>query len=241
MKKVLIGCGIISLIVILAVVGCSAYACHKLNQFTTGIEAAGAQIEALDQKFPFEAPTDGRVSPERFAQYMDAREGILGAVMQVGLVSELVAASEQNRQPNIGIGDFLGIIGAIPNLMGSLAESLEASEMSPKEFAFHSTIVLKWAQEAVAAGDSEVSEVWTQFKEALDQVDAQMAANQDPNIRQLRQDPDVMIAKVEEAPVVDSNMAIVEGQRARLLENRGALIVELLIAIYVQANANAGQ
>mgnify|MGYP005848226167 CR=1 FL=1 len=238
MKKVLIGCGIISLIVILAVVGCSAYACHKFNQFTTNIEAAGAQIEALDKEFPFEPPAGGVVSAHRFSQYMEARDGILGSVMGVSIVSELVAASEQNREPNVGMGDVLGIFGAIPKVMGDSAAALRSSQMSPKEFIFHSMVVLQWAKEAHASGDSELVQMWPQFLDALDQVDAQMATNQDPNIRQYRKRPEEMLAMLESTPSVDANMAIVESHRDRLLHNKGALLVEMVIAIYVFANTS---
>lgn len=230
MKKVLIGCGVIALLTIVLFVGCSACVAVRTVGWIRGIEASAENLQEVSRAFPFEVPADGVAQPDRFEAYLQLREGLVEQAMGVSLIAEIAAASEQDRQPNIGMGSLFRALGSVSQVMDGIADSMRAAEMGPDEFVFHSAVVLQWVQRRAAAGDQDAQQVWEQFGDIFAEVNSQLQQQTDPNLRGIATTRSEMEGAVRDAAVPEANLALVERHRERLLRNPTTLAVELLFA-----------
>lgn len=142
--KVAIGCGIVALLAIVAVVvlvGVGGFFVKRqVDEFAGGVEAQQEASETFDElarEYPFTAPDDGVVGEnraERFFAVTDATwdeiEDWAGEMRERG---ERVDA----RGGDPGVGDMMaGVrgIGELGRARAALAEALDEHEMSPGEY-----------------------------------------------------------------------------------------------------------
>lgn len=228
MKKVLIGCGVIALLSIVLFVGCSACVAVRTVGWIRGIEASAENLQEVSRAFPFEVPADGVAQPDRFEAYLQLREGLVEQAMGVSLIAEIAAASEQDRQPNIGMGSLFRALGSVSEVMDGIADSMRAAEMGPDEFVFHSAVVLQWVQRRAAAGDQDAQQLWERFGQMFHEISNQMQG--DPNVGQHAVSRRDMERAVRDSTAPERNLELVERHRERLLRNPTTLAVELLFA-----------
>src|SRR5687768_12218696 len=76
MRKVLIGCGAVLVILMLVFAGFAWWGVNKFKDMRGKIETAQKTLAQTDQKFPFTPPADGLVKQERFAEWLKTLGGI---------------------------------------------------------------------------------------------------------------------------------------------------------------------
>lgn len=94
MKKVLMGCGVLILIVFV-IFGFLVYQGVKMGKsFASGMEETKKQYSALNSRHPFTAPADGIVTQEQMLRWIAVRDASLAPVQN--LDSKLKAEKTKN-------------------------------------------------------------------------------------------------------------------------------------------------
>ena len=151
MKKLLIGCGCL----VLLVLGAGAWFVMQLapgfTQMQDGVADAAMRMHALDHAHPFDPDSQEELDAERFATALDVRIGLKDDY-------ERWEAKMEALDPGDGAEAFKNLIAAATGAMELMAEqfalvptALEGTAMSPKEFVFHSKVL--WATlDSIGAG-----------------------------------------------------------------------------------------
>jgi hypothetical protein len=161
MKKVLIGCGVVSLLFIVIVGGFLFWSVSKLQQVGKEVEAAAAEMKAIQAKYPYTAPATAALDPERTAAYFAARKGILDAIAQDPKLKDLVAVlntpSGQNANVN-PLGIMMGAVTSISSMIKAASAEFDKAQMGPDEYLYHTKVIYLTlaAAEARSAKDPAV-------------------------------------------------------------------------------------
>ncbi len=247
MKKFLIGCGIVTLLTIIVIVGFVTFFFVKANQVADSWNQAGIDVQALHDDFPYTTPKEGTdLDGERLDQYIVTRTQLINRAMEMNLIQEMVVAAEQNRQPNVGAGDMMALFTETPKLMSDYANILRKVEMSPREYGYLSREVLHAVEEAASNGDPEFQAAWNKLQNTAKEVEKAMAQNQNPN-----QEFDVDLQGELDAAAMgvtsENNVNLVSQYKPELTERPELLIVELMLSqmleqatTNINSNRNAG-
>jgi hypothetical protein len=131
MKGCLAVVGGLVVLVILVVVGFGGYFAKKAYDFGKEIEAAFTQLEATDSDFPFVAPANSKLDPQRLDAVLAARDRVARSS------SEMLSKFEKMERD----GNMEGFMDAMKEMMGSMKKmpadleaELRAIKMSYKEY-----------------------------------------------------------------------------------------------------------
>ncbi len=154
MKKVLMGCGITSLIILIIVV----YGGYRLYRFAQDIglqvKSVNERYETLDVQIPFTEPDDGLILPNRFDLWIQLRMGlseqINGMVDSIGGFS--IDTIFQIREQTFEMADLF-------------AASLETVSMSPSEYLWITRQVVGVLNSGDALANPQMSEMIQAFQD----------------------------------------------------------------------------
>ena len=143
MKKVLIGCGVLVLIGMVAMVSFVVWVKHKAEGFTATVKVLTAQnqeMQKLDREFPFAEPAAGQplvITEPRLKDYLAVRE----EVWPVYADFKQKADAFQKAHPKSDKPDISGAIEAtglmsklLTGVRAKVIDGLESHHMSPVEF-----------------------------------------------------------------------------------------------------------
>ena len=147
MKKLLIGCGILFLLVV-GVLGYVAYqiAPTFMDYYDTMTESAVA-LDELDRTYPYDPDTATEFQPERFELALGLRERILAALTDIPRMIETAESGDMGVFE--AVNAVLGTLGAT---YGSIVTNLSESGMSGSEFSHHMLTYWAAASSAAAGG-----------------------------------------------------------------------------------------
>lgn len=239
MKKFLIGCGVLFLIVVVCVVGCVTYAGVKMHRFGKAIQSAQVELEQVERDFPFAEPAPGTaMDADRFDDYLAVRRQAIDRVMEVKLLAAMVQSADTNQPPDVGLGDVFGMLGEIPKLMSSFARILRTQEMSAAEYAWHTRETFKAIGAGERTGDEEFSALWDELMISVNQ--AQQAINQqtDPNLRNINLQAQVNEAETASVPL--GNIDLVRAHLDEFAEGPMMLVIEMVLLEAVRAKGLQG-
>lgn len=149
MKKLLIGCGCL----VLLLLGAGGWFVWQFVPAVTAIQdsmvSATTQLNELDQQHPFDEEAQVELDTQRFAQALDIR---------VGLKDDFArweADLESIDDEDVGFGNFIetmtGAMTRFADMFELLPNALEGQGMGPTEFIFHSRVL--WAAlDSIGAG-----------------------------------------------------------------------------------------
>ncbi|MBN2029662.1 hypothetical protein JW824_05400 [bacterium] len=154
MKKVLIGCGVTSVIILIIIV----YAGYRVYRFAQDIgfqlKEVNEQYETLDVQIPFTEPEDGLIPPHRFDLWiqlrMDLSEQINGMVDSIGNFS--IQTIFQIREQTFEMADLF-------------AGSLETALMSPSEYLWITRQVVGVLNSGDAQANPQMDEIIQAFQD----------------------------------------------------------------------------
>ncbi len=146
MKKVLIGCGVL-LVLVLAGFAYLAYELGpQIMESQERSQAGAEELVVLDDDFPFSADAEETFNADRFAAMLDARIAV-GARQR----SRDEAFRTETEERELGALEAIKMkLGSEPSLM-DLADELAVVEMGPTEFS-HYTRIMWAALQRVGAG-----------------------------------------------------------------------------------------
>jgi hypothetical protein len=152
-KKVLIGvgigCGVIVLLSVVALVAGGIWAKNKMGnvvELGQTMKVQTEELKALNAKFPFSAPPAGqplKLEEERLKRYLTVRQLLIP--VQTRFEEKAQELKTKSDKEEIGLGEGLAAAGAMAQLMtdlrAALIEGLRQQEMSPREFHATSRVV----------------------------------------------------------------------------------------------------
>ncbi len=126
MRKVLIGCGILLIIFVIAV----AISCYKLFQVASGfkgkLETATTDLKATNDRYAFFQPADGKVSDEQFVKWLAVRKSVAQVDVQSGF---------NQSKPNLR--DIMNAaFGAFTKPLVALSSGLTDQKMALREYMY---------------------------------------------------------------------------------------------------------
>lgn len=240
MKKVLIGCGVITLLCIVLVVGCFGVVIHKTNQFTKNIEAAAQEVQQLNVDFAFAEPGDKVMREDRFRDYLAVRKSLVERVRAVGVVRKIMDAVENDTQPDIGLGDALGAIGEIDSLIRDMVSIFREARMSPDEYGYHARMTLYAIVEAGEQGDSELAELWAKIQQGVREVNREIANNPNAEIKQYSVDANQIFEAAESGTIPERNVELVKRYRDEFIDNEQVTLIEMVIVTFAAGALYSG-
>ena len=226
MKKFLIGCGVVTLLVIVLFVGVLVFIGVKAKQTMAAYEQAADKVHQVQVDYPFDPPEDLAMSPDRFEAYLNVRDRTIDRFTQIGVVSEMIAASQEKRKPDVSAGDMIGLISKFPPAIEDIAQILRTDEMSPAEYGYYSHTTLVTIKRAADDGNEEMADLWENLMEMADGIDSELRNNQNANVNV---DLDRALRKIEGLQVPDQNVQLILQPREELESKPMAIMLELVI------------
>ncbi|MCC5874671.1 MAG: hypothetical protein JJU11_00495 [Candidatus Sumerlaeia bacterium] len=132
MKKILIGCGCLTVLILTVCIGGFVYFGIQTTRFIGDIEAAFDGLKQLEEDYPFTEPDPPRLTNDLLDRYFAARSGLITAVEDHPTYSKFLTRE--------GV-DAMGPMEAVRAVMGgpvfvaeTMTTNLSAQEMSPSEY-----------------------------------------------------------------------------------------------------------
>jgi hypothetical protein len=156
MKKVLVGCGIAFLIVLMI----GGYFGYRVYRFASDVghqvKNVKERYETLNTQIPFEKPDNGLISSDRFGTWLNLRLDLIEDM------SEITDSLEK-----FSIGSVLKIKDRSIELAHAFAEALETVSMSPDEYMWITHQVIG----VLNSGDARANPQLHPLIEAFDELD----------------------------------------------------------------------
>ncbi len=171
MKKVLMGCGIAFLIVLI-IVGYVGYRFYRFTQnVVIDVKNVSERYRALNVQIPFFEPDDGLISPDRFDIWIKLRVDLSEKV------NEMI-----NTIDHFSIESILRVREQTFEMADLFAESLEGVFMSPAEYIWITQQIAGVLNSGDARVNPEMGELITAFDDLRENFGS---GNNDRNIRNL--------------------------------------------------------
>lgn len=194
MKKVLMGCGVLILI-LFVIFGFLVYQGVKLGKsFASGIEETKKQYNALNSRHPFTAPADGIVTEEQMARWIAVRDASLAPVQN--LDAKLKAGKTRNP-----LKVLEGVMSVFQEIARAHVTILDGQKMSMNEYAWVTKTVLG----VLNSGDGRASAKLKPIIEKLEEV-ADRPKGKNTNMMVLQHGAPLTSAQIERMlPLVEAN------------------------------------
>lgn len=218
MKKILIGCGIVSLLLVTILVGLIIYGALWVKNLGTRVAETRAQIVQLDSRYPYTPAADGRLDPSRVTAYFELREVMVNRILDEPLVKRLVDGQASGQRPDIGFRDLFTLAkDVMPGIARDFRRELDDRQMSPREMADIVRNVYTTLLKGKQANDPLMTEIYDSLNMAIDQVNA---VAQQTNNQQLLVSVEAALADATTIPedVLLANRSIIAEHRDQLLD-----------------------
>ncbi len=139
--KIGIGCGIVALLAIVALIVAGVagglFLKGKADEFQGGVEAqteASETIQELEAEHPFTPPADGRIDAEQAGRFFEVTDDAWVDMEEVaGDLAERGRDIEE-RRGEAGMGDAMAGLQGLGRARAALADALEENEMPVSEY-----------------------------------------------------------------------------------------------------------
>ena len=151
MKKVLIGCGVVVLILLIGF-GYLAYTLWpNVSRLYDEWSAAIETLDALDSRYPFDTQAQTELDAARFSTMLDVRVALGEYFTGVKQTIDESQGQAEDRAPG-WVDSFKLVLDQAAPILPQIATHLEQAAMSPQEFSWHTRVF--WG--ALARVDSGV-------------------------------------------------------------------------------------
>lgn len=151
MKKLLIGCGAVVLVVFCFVVGAAIWGGTMLNSYQQSLVKVKTAYETTNKSYPFTPPDPPIMQRGRFQQYLLVRATLAKALeKEADAFKGQEGPAKTERSPSFA--DMLHLVDA-PQRLGSLhVKALEEQSMSINEYLWYSKVTLGTISKAANEG-----------------------------------------------------------------------------------------
>ncbi|MBI1292931.1 hypothetical protein GC173_17100 [bacterium] len=229
MKKVLIGCGIVFLLMVLVCSGVTIWGYLTVQSVGKNYQAAITRVDGVSKKLPYTPSPDGKLTEEQLERYFAMRDFITNDLKSAPLVAKIVEAQDKKTQPNIGMAEILSFAAKYPpELMNRTADEMEKRQMGPQEYYHTGRLIYATIEQGKATGTEVMTEIYDKMETAVDQINSELSKsgqNQDARVDFIRTMSDLNVEG--ELPV--SNFETLSGYKDRILEFPQYTFFEFLI------------
>lgn len=169
MRKLLIGCGALALLLFCLVVGVGIFITVKVKGYTDSLAQVKTAYQATNQAYPFTPPDPPEMDEGRFKKYLAVRaalattlEGEIDAIHQM----EDAMKSDKGFKPGTFFSTMKTMAGLPKRLGTAHIAALEEQGMSVDEYVWHSKIVVGTIVKAGKEGEevaATLSETYAAF------------------------------------------------------------------------------
>jgi hypothetical protein len=178
MKKILIGCGCLFVLIVTIMIGCFIYVGLKVKHVADGVQAGVQKIEALDRKYPFQLPDGVVFDPTRLEQYFNARAAAFDAIGADPTLSKLMDASKTGKAPSLGLLEMMQFMARVgPESLNAFHDALDVQRMSPTEYAYYAELVYTTIANSKENGEGRLAEIYDKLEAVAKEINAIMAQN----------------------------------------------------------------
>lgn len=173
MKKLLIGCAVVVLLLVTLLVGSAVYVYVKVNRVKKDLEETKVAMAELNKQHPFTVPQKDDVEAERLNDFFAIRNRMMEMLLADQVVARLVA---NDKNPQLGLMDMMHLAVNLPRTLAKeFTTQLEAKKMSPDEYSYYVRFVYTTIYKGKMDDDPEMSRMYTEIDEALTQFNLQMS------------------------------------------------------------------
>lgn len=228
MKKLLIGCGVI--VLLLGVVCCGGvfWLSYSASRFLSGITEAYESIAELDERYPFEEPEGRPLDPVRLDQYLDARTQVVERLSERNAIARAILLDEEISFEEMGpVAVLRSFASLFADLGTTVEQALDSRSMSLKEVQY----LVETSYLTMVLGSDMGDE---RFEQMLGQL-SESAQNTSDTIEEQSQeeqfDTDEVIRQLRDLrqSVPPANFEIVAERREQFLEYPGVAYLEFLV------------
>ncbi|HWC07164.1 MAG TPA: hypothetical protein VG799_07965 [Gemmatimonadota bacterium] len=140
-KKVAIGCGIVAILAIVALIVATVagglFLKRKADQFTGGVEAqteASENLQELEQDHPFSPPADGLVGADRADRFFEVTDQAWEEMDDVAADLTERGRDIEERGGDAGMRDAMAGLQGLGRARVALADALEENDMPASEY-----------------------------------------------------------------------------------------------------------
>jgi len=175
MKKVLIGCGIVALVLFLIAVGLGIFVVAKLNSIGNRYQTAVSEVNALDAKYAYTPPADESLDEQRLSDYFAVREAVLTKAQSNPTIQKIMN-TPQGQDPNIGLGEIVALGTSFgPELISTYAAELDAHQMSPNEYRDTAERIYATVRSGADNGHQDMTEIYESLNRVIEEMNIQLA------------------------------------------------------------------
>jgi hypothetical protein len=173
-KKLLIGCGLITLFLIIVVSGLAIYITMKVKDVQHSWKVALEKIDVLEDKYPFALPDEGAIDLEKFEEYLVIRNSISTEFSANPTINKLTNSSA--KVEDIGFFEIAGLATSFaPTIIEEFADLLDDSQMPPSEYAFYVRVAYSTVSEGSTSGDKDMDEIYEFLDNGIDEINSRLA------------------------------------------------------------------
>ncbi len=148
--KVAIGCGIVALVVIVALIVAGVagglFLKRKADEFQGGVEAqteASETIRELEAEHPFTPPADGRIDADQAERFFDVTDDAWADMEEVAADLAEREQDIEERGGEAGMRDAMAGLQGLGQARAALAGALEENEMPVSEYLWTGLALLR--------------------------------------------------------------------------------------------------
>jgi hypothetical protein len=207
MKKVLIGCGVVFLVLLLICTGVTVWGVLTAQKVGQRYSTAIAKVEALNAKYPHTPTKDGKFTEEQLERYFDVRDFVMNDLKTQPLIAKVLTAQANKTEPNIGMMEIMSFATSYPpDLMTKTVEEMERRQMGPGEYFETGRLIYATIEQGQSTGIETMTELYDKVKTAVETMNTELTKagnNQDTSVdftrtmRDLSVDGDLPIANFE--------------------------------------------
>ncbi|MDX1971719.1 MAG: hypothetical protein SFY68_04215 [Candidatus Sumerlaeia bacterium] len=170
--KIAIGCFVFALVAIIAAVAIIGYFAYGFASNMQQMGKDAERIQALNTQYAFVEPAPGTPpNAQRFEDFFELRDAIHTSVKSNKTVAELMKSMQDpNYVPQIGAGDALGMFATMGEVFKSVADAMEAQQMSLNEYAYYKQQLMELVYYKAINGDPELQKLWNRLESGHPEV-----------------------------------------------------------------------
>ena len=173
MKKVLIGCAVVVVLLVTLLVGSAVFVYLKVNRVKKDLEETKVAMAELNKQHPFTVPQKDDVGAERLNDFFAIRNRMMELLLADQVVAKLVA---NDKNPQLGLTDMMHLgVNATRTLATVFTTQIEVKKMSPDEYTYYVRFVYTTIYKGKLDGDPELTRMYTEIDETLTQFNLQMS------------------------------------------------------------------
>lgn len=170
MKGCLAVVGIIFLIFVLLIVGCSGFMIYKGKQYAEELDTAFEGLRTTNESFPYEQPEDGLLLADRLPAFLEVRKGAAVPIQEFLIRMTRLEEQGDEMGPVQAIKEMMGMFsemaGAFREVPAALETGLTSRKMSLAEYQWMTETIHLTIVEAAEAGEGEAQAILDEMEQS---------------------------------------------------------------------------